>query len=546
MKAQSQLDPEVSRENRAPIGAPALGVGFLAALLALLVLAVPGASAAETLYWDNYGLAVPSSISSANIDGGGGGAFNTGGAAVAEPEGMAIDSPTGRLFWINSAGGSEDNGGVFFANLDGSGGGNQLNTAGAEVNEPLGVTVDSATRTIYWTNGLGGPTGEGSISYANLDGGGGGQLNTSGATVIEPQAIAIDAAAGKLYWSNEDGTIAYASLGGGAGGQLNLSGASAPKNISGLAVDPAAARVYWLDNGLGGERISYASTAGGNGADVNLSGASFVGPFGLALDPAAGRLYWGNYGTGETRLGAIGSAAVGGGGANINIATAPVSGPQDPIVLKSPSAAGTGPQITRGASAPLALACSQGGWGADYLGSFVYQAPRTYAYQWTLNGTAIAGATATTYTAAAPGAYGCTVTGANAAGAATQTATTALTVTAGKGALALKRHKVSTKAGHPATFKITLTNAGELPIAKPTVCVKAPKKARKAVKVPKCLKSGALAGGAKRVVKLKVKTTKAAVGTYKLNFSVGGTSKPLKAKLAIKPAKKKGPKKNAK
>jgi len=74
-------------------------------------------------------------------------------------------------------------------------------------------------------------------------------------------------------------------------------------------------------------------------------------------------------------------------------------------------------------SGPLGqrLSCSRGTWAADLLGSFVYHAPQSFAYQWRLNGTDIGGATAAQYSPNAPGSYTCRVTASNRAGSATQT-----------------------------------------------------------------------------------------------------------------------------
>jgi hypothetical protein len=66
------------------------------------------------------------------------------------------------------------------------------------------------------------------------------------------------------------------------------------------------------------------------------------------------------------------------------------------------------------------LSCSTGSWAPDLLGSFLYRVPQSFAYQWTLNGSDIAGATSSSYSAFVPGKYGCRVTASNHAGSATQ------------------------------------------------------------------------------------------------------------------------------
>jgi hypothetical protein len=67
------------------------------------------------------------------------------------------------------------------------------------------------------------------------------------------------------------------------------------------------------------------------------------------------------------------------------------------------------------------LSCSLGSWGPDLLGSFLYRAPQSFAYQWSRGGSDIAGAAASSFTADAPGDYRCRVTASNQAGSTAQT-----------------------------------------------------------------------------------------------------------------------------
>ncbi len=65
---------------------------------------------------------------------------------------------------------------ISFANLNDTGGGGKLITTGVTPHEPNGLAVDPETGKIYWAN-------KDTISFANLnDTGGGGTLNTTGAT----------------------------------------------------------------------------------------------------------------------------------------------------------------------------------------------------------------------------------------------------------------------------------------------------------------------------------------------------------------------------
>jgi DNA-binding beta-propeller fold protein YncE len=499
----------------------------LALSLALLaMLAVAGrAQAAETVYWDNYDNATDAdAVSFADISGSGGGLLNLGSAQLDQPEGMAYDTVTNRLF-VASSGNDE----IVAINLDGSGA-SPFTASGAVFDEPEGVAVDPVTRTIYWVN----VEGAGSIAWARLDGSAGGLLNTSGATLSNPYKIALDPVAGRVYWINSGfnpDTISYASVNGGGGGDLSLAGASASNSMSALVVDPAGGRIYFSDSNL--NRISFAALTGGGGGDVNLSGAPIDEPFGLALDPSLGRLYWGNYGNGNVAANAIGFAGIAGGSGAISPATAPVNGPQDPVIIKSPTGTAA-PTITGDAKNPAAMTCSTGSWGADYPGSFVYQAPRSFTYQWTRNGAAVSGATAPAFTATAPGSYACVVTATNQAGSAAQTSA-ATNVKAAKVKLTTKK-KAKADAGDLVTFKVKAVNQGDLKPKNAKVCVKLPKAAKADLKAPKCKKLGQLKARAKKTVTIKVKVKPGAEeGTDKLTFKVkGAAGKAAKSKIVVR------------
>jgi DNA-binding beta-propeller fold protein YncE len=503
---------------------------FTLALLALLALTTR-AQAAELLYWDNYS-AEPQSISVANIDGSGGGALNLTGVTLDDPEGMAFDSATGRLYVASSSGGPGEKGEIVFVNVDGSGAG-VLSAPGMEVNEPYGVAIDPVTRTIYWANNEGGPGGKGSIGYAKLDGSGGGLLNTAGAAVEAPYKLAVDPVSGRVYWANTENTpysIGFANLNNtGGGGTLDLTGAPPFESIYAVAV--ANGQVYWLESNK--KRISFASVNGGGGGELNLAAETLNGAYGLAIDPTAGRAYWANFGLGETRAGAIGFANLAGGaGGAISPVTAPVDGPQDPVILKSPSGTAA-PAVTRSTTTRSLLSCSPGGWAADFAGSFVYQAPRTLVYQWTNNGAAIPGATAITLEATTPGSYACIVTATNQAGNASQTSA-AVNVKAAKVKLTVKK-KARVQPGGVATFKVKAVNQGDLKSKNARVCVKVPNKAKKDLKAkPKCKPFGKVKAGGKDTAKLRIKVGESASGTYSVTFQVKGSAgKAAKAKIIV-------------
>jgi hypothetical protein len=509
-----------------------MGVGLLALLLVSTLALAARARAAENVYWDNY-KGSPQSVSVADITGSGGGALNLSGVTLEGPEGMAYDSVTNRLFVGSSHPSADPAGEIVAINLDGSGA-SLLATPGVTPIEPEGVVVDPATRMIYWVN-----TGSAdTIGYAKLDGSGGGLLNTAGASLEDPYKIALDPVAGRVYWANTKATletISYANVNGSGGGNLNITGTPAPEEITGLSVDPAGGRVYWLDNG--NKKVGFAPLGGGAAGEVNLAAATFNDPYGLAFDPSISRLYWANYGQSAERTNAIGFSNLAGAFGGISPVSAPLNGPQDPVILKSPLAAGA-PTISRSTTTRSSLSCSTGTWGADYPGSFVYQAPRTFAYQWTLNGVAVAGATAATLNTTKPGSYGCIVTAANQTGNAAQTSAP-VKVKAAKVKLTTKK-KARVKAGGVATFKIKAVNQGDLKSKNARVCVKLPKKAKKALKAkPKCKPFGKVKGGGKDSAKLRIKVGATASGTYKVTFQVKGSpGKAAKAKIIVSAPKK--------
>ncbi len=388
----------------------------LAAVLAGIALLAPVASGADRVYWANLG----DGISFANQDGSGaGGNLDTTGATLNYPAGLTIDSTTGRAYWPNSGlGGGQPS--ISFVSLDGSGGGGDLNTSGALLEVPLGSAIDPVARRIYWANSgiFGGSQG---ISYANLDGSGGGNLNTPGVTPDQPVGVTIDPGARRIYWANSNSnSIAYANLDGSGGGILNTTGASVG-NPSGLAVDPAAGRIYWSNASAG---ISFANLDGsGGGGILNTSGALTNFPIGVAIDSGAGRVYWANSDVGG---GGVGPQRISyanldnSGGGDLGTSGATVSLPNYPLLLHAPVSSGA-PKLSGKSGHRARLSCTQGSWAADQSESKLFRAPHTFTYSWSRNGKKIHGANKSTYRAHAVGNYRCTVAGKNPAGETPQT-----------------------------------------------------------------------------------------------------------------------------
>jgi DNA-binding beta-propeller fold protein YncE len=493
-------------------------------LMGLLAFA-GNARAAETLYWTNWdGPPDGDTVSYSDISGSGGGSLNLGSAKLDGPEGMAYDTVTNRLFVANDFG---PTGEILAINLDGSGA-TAFTAPGALIDNPEGVVVDPATRMIYWLNS---PASGGSIGWARLDGSAGGLLNSAGATFESPYKLALDPVAGRVYWANTNTNpdrIAYVNVNNSGGGELSITGAG--DSFSGLSVDPAAGRIYWLSSS---GKVSFASLAGGPATEVGLAGGVFDEPYGLAFDPSLSRLYWTNWGKGEERAGAIGFGNLTGGTGTISPVSAPVNGPEDPVVIKSPTGTGA-PTITRNAKVRSELTCSTGTWGADFAGSFVYQAPRSFAYQWSRNGAAVTGATAATLNATAAGAYACTVTATNQAGSAPQ-GSAIVNVKASKVKLSTKR-KAKADPGDFVTFQVKIVNQGDVQSKAARICVKLPNAAKDDLRKPKCKKLRPLGGQVKRTTKFRIKVKPGAdEGTDKLTFQVKGTpGKAAKSKIIVR------------
>ena len=392
-------------------GGPALTIALM---VAFCVTASPAwAYTANRVYWGDRG---DNAISFTTLDAYQGGDLNTGGAAVSDPSGLAIDGPAGRIYWANKAAST-----ISFANLDGSGGG-ALNTGGATVDQPDGLALDPGTGRIYWAN-----YAANRISFAKLDGTGGGDLDTSGATVSNPEGVAIDPAAERIYWASYTGNrISYTNLNGAGGGSDLSTGGATMSNPSGVAIEFVAGRIFWANHT--GNRISYANLNGSGGADVPTAGATVDAPTGVAVDFSSGALFWAN-----RHANKISFANLNGGGAyDRAIAGTSPNDPSFPVLLFYPTSNGM-PTIAGTGLVGSPLSCSQGAWDKDDLGGFTYRSPHSFAYTWRLNGGNIAGATGSTFTPEEPGTYTCLVTSSNQAGSSDNVASAPFEVRAPQG-----------------------------------------------------------------------------------------------------------------
>jgi DNA-binding beta-propeller fold protein YncE len=516
-------------------------LGMAVAIAALSLLMIAGRAHADQIYWANEG-----SIAFSRLDASSGGEVPGSGGAVAEPEGMAIDTANGRLYVAD-----ESNNRIDWFNLDGSGHG-VLNVPGAPINSPTGISIDPGTQTIYWANDVEG----GGISWAFLNESGGGSVNTGSAAVKTPGRTVVDTADNKVFWSNEGAEslgerFAFAFLSNTGGGNLGVTGVSLPEEfgVTGMVVDPFEGTLYWLVDDEEETALYEVDVNGGKGKEFAKAVEASNGPTGLALDLDSGRFYWGNFGAEGDAEKAIGTATISNHGTQRLASGAPVLHPQYPVLLKVPEGSGT-PEVTATGSL---LSCTTGEWSEDQPGSFVYAAPTSLSYQWRKGATDIPGATGSTFAVTDTGTYSCRVTATNAAGSDAQGSNAVQVVIvkpkpvtpppppapAAVSAKLASSKPVKVKAGGTATVAVKLANAGGLASGSVKVCGKLNKKAKKGLKAPKCVTVKSVAAGKTVVAKLKVKTLGSALGTYKFTVQVSGAmKKSLTAKVQVTAAKK--------
>jgi hypothetical protein len=406
---------------------------------------------ADSVYWSNFG---DNAIRGAPLAGRGNVATVYDLAqGVLGPRGVAIDPAAGRIYWANYGGGAIRGAPLAGGMVD------TLYGPGPVVRVPGGVAIDPAAGLIYWANETddtvrGGPLAGGGTAGSLYEG--------SPRGVSGPGGLAIDPAGGRIYWANlGDNTIRGARLAGGGSADIVYGPADGVSRPYGVAIDPAGGRIYWAN--LGDNTIRGAPLSGRGGVDTLYGPAHGVSdPYAVAIDPttagwswiiaiiheprqsalprwlsksagrltnwldnlgwlrsfSAGRIYWTNNGDDSIR-----GAPLAGRGAVDTLYSGSgqgVNGPSFLAVLGVPLGTGA-PSISGGGQLGQRLSCSRGTWAADLLGSYLYRAPQSFAYQWLLGGSDVGGATLAAYTPTAPGSYTCRVTATNHAGSTKQT-----------------------------------------------------------------------------------------------------------------------------
>jgi hypothetical protein len=164
----------------------------------------------------------------------------TGAMVTATPRAIALDLDDQRVYWTNFS--SQGPSGsttpsVAFAPLPGASG--TAGTFTVPVSQPQGVAIDQATDRMFWANGSGGNATD-RLKVATLDG----TLSPpNGVFSISPLAggglrtPAIDSTADRIYWANSAANrIEYAGLASGGGGAALATGSAIVNSPDGVSI----------------------------------------------------------------------------------------------------------------------------------------------------------------------------------------------------------------------------------------------------------------------------------------------------------------------
>ena len=357
--------------------------GALALLMCAAASFASAAFASDSIYWTSY------TTSGAVRVGDLGGSAASSLFSETNPQGVAIDPSAGKIYWADKAGA------IRVANLDGTGA-RDLYTGESS---PSGIAIDPAAGLIYWADAV---SGSGSIRVGNIDGSG---ARTLFPNESFPVGVVIDPADGKIYWGSYDTFKIRVGNLDGTGARDLFTGENYP---TGLAIDPAAGKLYWTNEFAGNVRVG---NLDGTGATNLYTGEGGVG--GLAIDPTAGKIYWGDFSSGTIRVGSLDGTAP---------AQSVFAGENSAwfvALLRAPLGTGA-PQVSGGAGLGQSLSCGPASWASDLLTGLLYRAPRSLAYQWTLDGAPLNGATTSSVFVSSPGEYRCEAIATNAAGSTSQ------------------------------------------------------------------------------------------------------------------------------
>lgn len=200
-------------------------------------------------------------------------------ADLDRPFGIAVDAARGHVYWSDYVTRT-----ISRANLDGS---EPTPVVATGLKLPGGLALDPDDSKIYWVD-----AGTDKLQRANLDGSDVEDLVTEGLSI--PTAVALDLQQGHVYWSDiGNNTITRATLAGGNVTPVITEGLGSPVSI---AIDATNGKLYWSDtrpySGSSDSHIKRVNLDGSSEETVALGTTPFRIFAGIALDPAAGKIYW--------------------------------------------------------------------------------------------------------------------------------------------------------------------------------------------------------------------------------------------------------------
>jgi hypothetical protein len=190
------------------------------------------------------------------------------------PIGLTYQPSTGRLFWMDSAGGSD----IVTSNLNGSGRATLVSPPGFG----KGASLDNQGRVYFATDFR--------IWRVNADGTGLTSLFTSASTTNPVHPPRVDATNGHIYFG-DDGTIKRADLDG-SNVKVVVRGVSQARSVS---LDIAGRRLYWTDTDTISDHICSADLDGSDirvAVDVSPSVVQSSGMIDMLVDPVTDTLYF--------------------------------------------------------------------------------------------------------------------------------------------------------------------------------------------------------------------------------------------------------------
>ncbi len=216
-------------------------------------------------------------------------------SGLPHPTGLALDLTGGKMYYGDQGSGGIGEGGIYCANLDGSG---STPLVGG-LFQPTEIALDVPGRQMYWVYGST-ESATGGIQRANLDGSGLTTLVSGLITNDGAVGLALDLAGGKMYVGEGApgaGTIRRYNLDG-SGEEILIRGLLRP---SAIALDVHGGKMYFNTQQYPG-KPGTVNRANLDGSDqmllVSRDGTAVPG---IALDLAGGKVYWTEFHIGNIR-----------------------------------------------------------------------------------------------------------------------------------------------------------------------------------------------------------------------------------------------------